>query len=452
MKEIGIVVLAAGMGTRMRSKLPKVLHAVANRSMLGHVLTAARALSPQRIAVVHGPGMDNVRKNALKFAADAVFAEQTDRKGTGHAVQMAAEAFKGFSGVVLVLYGDVPLVESADLKRLIEQVTASKPMAVLGFVTDTPKGYGRLLTKADNSIVAIREELDASPDEREIGLCNSGIIAIESQLLWKLLPKIGSKNAKGEIYLTDLVELVNKDGKQVGLETCSETSVLGVNDRAQLAGIEQLMQAKYRKRAMDGGATLIDPASVYFSADTVVGADVVIEPNVIFGPNVTVEDDVTILGHSHIEGARIGKGSRIGPFARLRPGADIAANAHIGNFVEIKNAEIAEGAKVNHLSYVGDASVGKASNIGAGTITCNYDGFEKHKTTIGENVFVGSNTALVAPVTVGDGANIAAGTVVTKSVPADALAVARPEFTIKDGWAKQYRALLAAKKAKKSKS
>jgi bifunctional UDP-N-acetylglucosamine pyrophosphorylase / glucosamine-1-phosphate N-acetyltransferase len=451
MKEIGIVVLAAGMGTRMRSKLPKVLHTVANRSMLGHAMIAAQQLSPQRTVVVHGPGMENVRKNALNFCSTTVFAEQVERKGTGHAVFMAAEAFKGFKGVVLVLYGDVPLVESADLTRLIGRISADRPMAVLGFVTQFPKGYGRLLTRNDESVLAIREELDASPDEKEIGLCNSGILAIDSELLWKLLPRIGSKNAKDEIYLTDLVELVNKDGKQVGLETCSETSVLGVNDRSQLANIERLMQDAYRRRAMEHGATLVDPATVYFSADTVVGADVLIEPNVIFGPGVKIGDDAIILGHSHIEGAHIGRGARIGPFARLRPGAKIASDAHIGNFVEIKNSEIGEGAKVNHLSYVGDAEVGRASNIGAGTITCNYDGFEKHKTIIGENVFVGSNTALVAPVSIGDGANIGAGTVVTKSVPADALAVARPEFTIRESWAKQYRAILAAKKTKKSK-
>jgi bifunctional UDP-N-acetylglucosamine pyrophosphorylase / glucosamine-1-phosphate N-acetyltransferase len=411
----------------------------------------AKALSPALSVVVHGPGMDNVSKEALRHLPQASFAEQTERKGTGHAVLMAQAAFKAFKGIALVLYGDVPLVETEDLKRLLAKVDAEHPMAVLGFVTDIPKGYGRLITKRDETIVAIREELDASPDEKQITLCNSGIIAIESDCLWRLLPKIKGNNAKGEIYLTDLVELVNSEGRKVALERCDESSVLGVNDRLQLSGIEKILQIKYRKAAMQNGATLVDPESVYFSADTIVGRDVVIEPNVIFGPGVRVGDNTVILGHSHIEGAVIGNGARVGPFARLRPGAEIGANAHIGNFVEIKKADIGEGAKVNHLSYVGDAVVGKASNIGAGTITCNYDGYEKHVTRIGANVFVGSNSALVAPVTIGDGANIAAGTVVTKNVPGDALAVARPEFNIKEGWAKSYRAILAAKKAKKAK-
>jgi bifunctional UDP-N-acetylglucosamine pyrophosphorylase / glucosamine-1-phosphate N-acetyltransferase len=451
MKETGVIVLAAGMGTRMRSALPKVLHQAANRSLLGHVLVAAKTLSPALSVVVHGPGTDNVRREAQRYLPQVMFAEQTERKGTGHAVLMAQVAFKAFKGIALVLYGDVPMVDAEDLKRLLAKVDAEHPMAVLGFVTEAPKGYGRLITKRDETIIAIREELDASPDEKQITLCNSGIIAIESESLWRLLPKIKGNNAKGEIYLTDLVELVNSEGRKVALERCDEFTVLGVNDRLQLSGIEKILQSKYRKAAMQNGATLVDPESVYFSADTIMGQDVVIEPNVIFGPGVRVGDNAIILGHSHIEGAVIGAGARIGPFARLRPGAEIGANAHIGNFVEIKKADIGEGAKINHLSYVGDAVVGKASNVGAGTITCNYDGYEKHLTTIGENVFVGSNSALVAPVTIGDGANIAAGTVVTKNVPGDALAVARPEFSIKEGWAKSYRAILAAKKAKKAK-
>ncbi len=450
MKEIGVIVLAAGMGTRMRSQLPKVLHQAANRSLLGHVLTASNALAPSLTAVIHGPGMSNVRKEAQQFTPNAKFVEQSERKGTGHAVLVARDAFKSFKGIALVLYGDVPMVNPEDLRKLLAKVDKDHPMAVLGFVTANPKGYGRLITSRKESILAIREELDASPEEKQISLCNSGIIAVESDHLWRLLPKVSSNNAKGEIYLTDLVELVNAEGHHVALAQCEELSVLGVNDRTQLATVERNLQAQYRIHAMQNGATLIDSDSVYFSADTKVGQDVVIEPNVIFGPGVTVKDNVIILGHSHIEGAVIGEGARIGPFARLRPGADIGANAHIGNFVEIKKSQIGEGAKINHLSYIGDAVIGKASNIGAGTITCNYDGFEKHVTTIGENVFVGSNTALVAPVKVGDGANIAAGTVVTKSVPADALAVARPEFSIKEGWAKSYRAMLATKKARKA--
>ncbi|TMJ39313.1 MAG: bifunctional UDP-N-acetylglucosamine diphosphorylase/glucosamine-1-phosphate N-acetyltransferase GlmU, partial [Alphaproteobacteria bacterium] len=295
---------------------------------------------------------------------------------------------------------------------------------------------------------AIREELDTTVDERRIDLCNSGFIAITAKLLWELLPKIGNDNAKHEYYLTDLVGLTVAEGRQVALAECPEAEVHGVNTRAQLAHIESLLQARYRQSAMDNGATLIDPASVFFCADTEIGKDVTIEPHVVFGPNVKISDNVEILAFSHIEGAAISDGVRVGPFARLRPGAEIGRNAHIGNYVEIKKTKIGEGAKVNHLTYIGDASVGARSNIGAGTITCNYDGFEKHHTEIGADVFVGSNTALVAPVKVGDGANIAAGSVITQNVPGDALAIARGEQAVKPGWAKKYRELKKATKQK----
>jgi bifunctional UDP-N-acetylglucosamine pyrophosphorylase / glucosamine-1-phosphate N-acetyltransferase len=451
MTELAAIVLAAGMGTRMKSTVPKVLHKAANRSLLGHVLTSVKQVNAKRAVVVHGPDMDVVCKEAAAYLPTVQFAEQTERKGTGHAVLMAQAAMKGFNGVVLVLYGDVPLIRAETLKKLVSHVSDQQPLAVLGFIAANPKGYGRLVTTQKNTIVLIREELDASAEEKQINLCNSGIIAIQTERLWKLLPKIGSNNAKGEIYLTDLVELVNQSGKQVGLEICAEDEVQGVNDRVQLSQIETKLQLRYRTEAQQNGATLVDPASVYFSADTKIGSDVLIEPNVIFGPGVTVANNVEILGHSHIEGATIAKGARIGPFARLRPGAEIGENAHIGNYVEIKKAEIAKGAKVNHLTYIGDAKVGAGSNIGAGTITCNYDGYEKHLTEIGENVFIGSNSALVAPVRIGNGANVAAGSVITKSVPDDALAITRPEMSIKEGWAKAYRAIKAAKKAKKTK-
>jgi bifunctional UDP-N-acetylglucosamine pyrophosphorylase / glucosamine-1-phosphate N-acetyltransferase len=452
MTGIAIVVLAAGLGTRMKSSLPKVLHKAANRSLLGHVLATASELRPLRTVVVHGPGMESVKKEALVYVPEAVFAEQSERKGTGHAVSVTRQALKIFGGTVLILYGDVPLIRAASLRKLVAKVNAAQPMAVLGFQADDPRGYGRLLVNAREKIVAIREELDASPEEKSITLCNSGIIAIESDHLWELLPKLSDKNAKGELYLTDLVELVNKEGKQVGLEICESDEVQGVNDRVQLSQIEQRFQSRYRESVQRNGATLVDPDSVFFSADTIIGSDVVIEPHVVFGPGVIVSDRVEILAFSHIEGARIGAGARIGPMARLRPGAEIGENAHVGNFVEIKKAVLGAGAKANHLSYIGDAVVGAGSNIGAGTITCNYDGYEKHTTTIGENVFVGSNTALVAPVTLGDGANVAAGSVITKDVPADALAITRPELQIMAGWAKSYRAIKAAKKAKKAKS
>lgn len=450
MTETAIIVLAAGKGTRMKSSLPKVLHRAAGRSLLGHALHAAKALAPSRAVIVVGPDMDNVASEARGVFPDARRAIQTDRLGTGHAVSMAKEALAGFSGTVLILYGDVPLITAATLQRLCA-LTGPQTMAVLGFEAANPHGYGRLIRNASGNVIAIREQLDASPQEREISLCNSGIIAIDAALLWDLLPNIGNGNARGEYYLTDLVELAAAAGKPCALATCPEAEVAGVNDRIQLSGIEATLQAEYRRRHMLNGVTLVAPETVFFSADTVIGKDVVIEPHVVFGPGVSVADGVEILAFSHIEGATISQGARIGPYARLRPGAEIGQDAHIGNFVEVKKSVIGKGAKANHLSYIGDARVGAKTNIGAGTITCNYDGYEKHLTDIGANVFVGSNTALVAPVKVGDGASIAAGSVITRNVPADALAITRPELELRDGWAARYRELKAAKKAAKTK-
>jgi bifunctional UDP-N-acetylglucosamine pyrophosphorylase / glucosamine-1-phosphate N-acetyltransferase len=450
MTDLALVVMAAGMGTRMKSALPKVLHKVAGRSMLGHVLAAGKGLSPKVTVVVHGPDMDSVRQESLSFIPNCKFAAQIERKGTGHAVSMAKDVLAGFNGVVLVLYGDVPLIQTSTLQSLLAKIDVSHPMAVLGFEAANPHGYGRLITNGVE-VTAIREQLDASPDEQRITLCNSGIIAIDAKLLWQLVPKLSDKNAKNEFYLTDLVELAVAAKSQVALAICDESEVAGVNDRVQLAGIEAAFQKRYRARAMLGGATLVDPESVFFAADTVLGQDVVIEPNVVFGPGVTVGNGVEILAFSHIEGAVIGEGARIGPYARLRPGAEIGASVHIGNFVEVKKAKIGKGAKANHLSYIGDAIVGAGSNIGAGTITCNYDGYDKHLTEIGEKVFVGSNTALVAPVRIGNGVNIAAGSVITLDVPEDALAMSRAEQVNKEGWAKRYRAVKAARKAEKTK-
>ena len=432
----------------MKSKLPKVLHRVAGRSLLGHVLHAAKDVGAERAVVVHGPGHDAVQIETRKIIANAQLAEQTERKGTGHAVMQAEAALKDFAGTVLVLYGDVPLISAESLRKLLA-ARGSNTMAVLAFEAANPFGYGRLITQG-NKVLAIREHKDASEAERQIRLCNSGIIAINAADLWKALAKLKPANAQGELYLTDVVEHVNAAGGTAVFATCDEAETAGVNDRVQLAAIEAEMQGRLRQRAMLNGATLIDPATTYFSADTKIGADVVIEPNVYFGPGVTVGDDVEILANSHIEGATVANGARIGPFARLRPGAELGEKSHVGNFVEIKKARIGKGAKANHLTYIGDAEVGAGSNIGAGTITCNYDGYEKHLTRIGENVFVGSNTALVAPVSVGAGANIAAGSVITADVPADALAMTRADLVQKDGWAKRYRAMKAAKKAKKS--
>ncbi|MFO1122489.1 MAG: bifunctional UDP-N-acetylglucosamine diphosphorylase/glucosamine-1-phosphate N-acetyltransferase GlmU [Hyphomicrobiales bacterium] len=451
MTEIAAIVLAAGMGTRMRSRLPKVLHRAAGRSLLGHVLLAAQALEPDKVVAVVGPDMDAVAKEARSVVPGVQIAIQEDRKGTAHAVSMAGQALSGFKGTVLVLYGDVPLITASSLGRLAELVGPGQPMAVLGFVAADPKGYGRLLTGAADQVTAIREELDATPEERLINLCNSGIIAISAERLWALLPQIGNRNAKGEYYLTDLVGLVAAAGERCGLAICDESEVAGVNDRAQLAAIEAAFQRRYRRHHLLAGATLVAPDTVYFSADTELGQDVVIEPHVVFGPGVRIEDGVEILAFSHIEGAIIAAGARIGPYARLRPGAEIGPQAHIGNFVEIKKAKIGKGAKANHLSYIGDARVGAGSNIGAGTITCNYDGFDKHVTDIGADVFVGSNTALVAPVSLGDGSTTAAGSVIAKNVPPGALAMTRPELDIREGWATRYRDMKRARKLAKGK-
>jgi bifunctional UDP-N-acetylglucosamine pyrophosphorylase/glucosamine-1-phosphate N-acetyltransferase len=450
MSGIAVVILAAGMGTRMKSDIPKVLHRAAGRSLLGHVLHAAKAVGPRHIVVVHGPGQEAVKAETLSIVPEARFAEQTERRGTGHAVMMAEAALRDFTGTVLVLYGDAPLIQPQALLDLVAVKDAGARMAVLGFKAMNPFGYGRLIMQ-DDRLVAIREQKDAGEAERAIDLCNSGVIAIGSHHLWPMLHKLSPANAQGELYLTDVVELMHAAGNSCAVSLCPEADTAGVNDRVQLAAMEAEFQKRLRQKAMLGGATLVDPATVYFSADTAVGRDVVIEPNVFFGPKVTVGDDVHILANCHIEGAVIGKGARVGPFARLRPGAELGENVHVGNFVEIKKSKLGKGAKANHLSYIGDAKVGAGSNIGAGTITCNYDGYEKHLTEIGENVFVGSNTSLVAPVKVGSGANIAAGTVVSSEVPPDALAIGRPAFDVKDGWAKRYRAAKQARKLQKSK-
>jgi bifunctional UDP-N-acetylglucosamine pyrophosphorylase/glucosamine-1-phosphate N-acetyltransferase len=452
MSNLAVVILAAGMGTRMKSDLPKVLHRAAGRSLLGHVLHAAKAMAPKHIVVVHGPAQDAIKDETLKIVPDARFAEQRERLGTGHAVMMAEATLKDFTGTVVVLYGDAPMIQPQALRDLVAVKDAGARMAVLGFKAVNPFGYGRLIMQAEK-LVAIREQKDANEGERAIDLCNSGVIAIGSHHLWPMLHKLSPANAQGELYLTDVVELMHAAGQACAISLCPEADTAGVNDRVQLAGIEAELQRRLRHKAMLNGATLVDPATTYFSADTIVGRDVVIEPNVYFGPGVTVGDEVEILANSHIEGATIGRGARIGPFARLRPGAEIGENAHVGNYVEIKKAKLGKGAKANHLTYIGDANVGAGSNIGAGTITCNYDGYEKHLTEIGENVFVGSNTALVAPVKVGSGANIAAGSVITAEVPPDSLAITRAPLEIKDGWAKRYRAARQARKLqKKSKS
>ena len=446
MPENACIILAAGLGTRMHSAHPKVMHKVAGRTLIGHVIVAAKATGCGKMCVITGPDMKVVEDEARRWHPQASVALQKDRLGTAHAVKAAKDELAGFSGTVLILYGDVPLIEPDTLKKLAGQVNDQTPLAVLGFETDTPAGYGRLIMDVNQYLTAIREELDATAKERAVKTCNSGIMAVDSAHLWPMLEKIGNDNAKGEYYLTDLVGLTVSAGKQVAVTMCPESQVAGVNDRVQLAAIEQVFQSRYRDEVMRNGATLVAPETVFFSADSNIGEDVVIEPHVVFGPGVTVKRDAIIHSFCHLEECTIGEGAQIGPFARLRPGADLAEKAKVGNFVEIKKAQIGTGAKVNHLTYVGDALVGAKANIGAGVITCNYDGFDKHRTVIGDGAFIGSNSALVAPVAIGEGAYVGTGSVITKNVPPDSLAVARQRQSVREGWAASWRARHEAKK------
>ncbi len=442
------VILAAGKGTRMKSEKPKVLHAIGGRSMLGHVLAVTEQLGAQSTAVVIGPEMEAVRDEALRQAPGAGIWIQSAQDGTARAVLTARDALAGHSGDVLVLYADTPLLTADTLERMRARLDEGAGIVVLGFEAVDPAGYGRLLIDESGWLGAIREDKDASDGERCIRLCNSGVMAFRVDDLPALLDRVGNNNAKGEFYLTDVVEIASKNGLRAAVVECTEDEVLGVNARNQLAEAEAIFQNRARLSAMRDGATLIAPETVWFSYDTKIGRDVVVEPNVFFGPGVSVEDGVEIKANCYIEGTRIGRGARIGPFARLRPGADVGLKAHIGNFVEIKNAVIGVGAKVNHLTYMGDADVGAGANIGAGTIACNYDGFFKHRTQIGNNAFVGSNSSLVAPVTIGDGAYIGSGSVITKNVSADALALERSAQEERTGWAAKFRAIMTRRKAK----
>jgi bifunctional UDP-N-acetylglucosamine pyrophosphorylase/glucosamine-1-phosphate N-acetyltransferase len=449
--DLAVIILAAGLGTRMRSALPKVMHVAAGRTLIGHVLTAVAKLEPERTIVVKGPADRGIDGEIERYLPRAVTADQHERRGTGHAVLMARGALDGFTGTVLIVFGDCPNVRTETLEQLLATLGPETPLSVVGFEAAVPFGYGRLIIRGKKGLMAIREELDASPKERVLTLCNSGIMAIDSRLMHQLLPKIGTGNAKGEIYVTDLVELAVRDKKHVGHIVAAEEEVQGVNTRAQLAQVAAVMQHRLRGQAMAQGATLIAPETVFLSADTRLGKDVVIEPHVVFGPGVEIADGVSVRSFCHIEGTRIETGAIIGPFARLRSGTTIAEDAHIGNFVEIKKAAIGRGAKANHLAYVGDARVGAGANIGAGAITCNYDGFGKYVTDIGEQAFIGSNSSLVAPVKIGDRAYVGSGSVVSRDVEADALAIERAEFTVKPGWAARFREVQRARKARSSK-
>jgi len=436
-----IVVLAAGKGVRMRSALPKVLHPIGGRSMLAHVLATAGSLGPQTIAVVVRPGMEAVRAEAANAAPNIELFEQTEQLGTAHAVLAARAAIEHHAGTVLVVFADTPLIEGATLRRMIDVLDGGAHIAVLGFEPEDPTGYGRLIVDAQGRVQAIREERDALEAERRLRLCNAGAMAFRVPKLADLIARIGNANAKGEYYLTDAPAIAAAGGLMAVPIACSADEAIGVDSRVKLAAAEAVFQARARARAMDGGATLLAPETVWLSYDTTLGRDVVIEPNVFFGPGVTVEDGAHILANCHIVGTRIRSGARVGPFARLRPGADIGAEAHIGNFVEVKNARIEAGAKANHLAYIGDGRVGEGANIGAGTIFCNYDGFDKNFTDVGRGAFVGSNSSLVAPVKIGDGAYIGSGSVITSDVAPDALALERSAQDLRPGWAARFRRL-----------
>jgi bifunctional UDP-N-acetylglucosamine pyrophosphorylase/glucosamine-1-phosphate N-acetyltransferase len=429
------VVLAAGEGTRMRSARPKVLHEVAGRSMLAHVLGAVKDAGTTAAAVVVGPDSEAVAAEAKRVLPGALIFVQRERRGTAHAVLAARAALAKGAEDILVIFGDTPLISADTLKKLRDALHRGASVAVLGFRPADPTGYGRLIT-VGHRLVAIREEKDASDEERRITLCNGGLMALKGEVALEILGRIGDNNGKREFYLTDAVAIA--DGmalEAVALET-TEDEVRGINTKAQLAEAEDVLQWRLRDAAMEAGVTMVAPETVYLSADTTFGRDVTVEPNVVFGPGVTVEDNAVIHAFSHLEGAHVGKRASVGPFARLRPGAKLGAKVRVGNFVEVKAAEMEEGAKANHLAYIGDGRVGAGANIGAGTIFCNYDGREKHQTIVGKGAFIGSNSALVAPVTVGDNAYVGSGSVITDDVPAGALAIGRGRQVNKTDWAK----------------
>ena len=450
---LAIVVLAAGKGTRMKSDTHKVLHPIAGRPMLEHLLASAAALDPARQVVVAGHGREQLEK---ALGGRAVIAVQDPQHGTGHAVQQAEGALAGFTGDVLILYGDVPFVRPETMRAMIERLHGSDNPAVvvLAFQPEDPLQYGRVIASLESSnsgrVTKMVEHKDATEAERACGLCNSGLMAVRGAELFALLARVGNDNAQGEYYLTDIVNIANGDGRVCAVVVTDDPDeVAGINSRAELAEAEGRWQQRRRARAMADGASLIAPETVWFSWDTEIGRDVTIEPNVVFGPGVSVADKVTIHAFSHLEGATVSSGAELGPYARLRPGAQIGEGAKVGNFVEIKKATLGKGAKANHLSYIGDAEVGAGANIGAGTITCNYDGYFKYKTVIGERAFIGSNRALSAPVRIGADAIVAAGSAVSRDVADGELRMVRAEQLVKPGWADRFHEAMRKKKADK---
>jgi len=444
-----LIILAAGKGTRMKSDLPKVLHPIAGAPLLVHAMKSAVPLDAERTIVVAGHGAEAVEKAALNWNPEAQVVVQAEQLGTAHAVAQAKEVLDGFEGTAIVLYGDTPFISSETLEALQEK-QASTDVVVLGFDAADPARYGRLVTNGD-TLEKIVEFKDASEVERAITLCNSGVVAADAQTLFLLIEAVGNDNAAGEYYLTDIIGIARDRRLSTAVVRCDEAETLGINSRAELVAAEAAFQTRARQAAMDDGVAMAAPETVYFAHDTVVGRDAIIEPNVVFASGVTVESGATIRAFSHLEGCHVSRDAVVGPYARLRPGAELQEAAKVGNFVEVKNAVLAEGAKVNHLSYIGDAEIGARTNVGAGTITCNYDGVFKHKTTVGEDAFIGSNTMLVAPVTIGHEAMTASGSVITSDVPDGDLAVARGRQDNKKGLARRMFEKLKSKKAKQAK-
>jgi len=439
-RPVAAIILAAGQGTRMKSDLHKVLHPLAGRPMLLHLLAAVDALGAAAKVVVVGARREQVE--AAVAGCGIAVAVQAEQRGTAHAVLAARDALGDFAGDVLILYGDVPLVETATMRAMLDALTADVAAVVLGFRPVDPGAYGRIVA-ADGVIASMVEFKDASDAERVVGLCNSGLMAVRAADLWPLLSRVGNANAAGEYYLPDIIGLADRPSRVI--ETHAN-EVAGVNSRGELAAVEAAWQTQRRAAMMAAGVTLTAPGTVWFAFDTAIERDVTIEPNVVFGPGVTIAQGAMIRAFSHIAGATIGRHAEVGPFARLRPGAVLGAKAKVGNFVEVKQATLAQGAKVNHLSYIGNADIGEGANIGAGTVTCNYDGFFKYRTSIGAGAFIGSNSALVAPVAIGAGAIVAAGSTITADVPADALALVRPAQIAKPGWAARFRSAMGARK------
>ncbi|GGO26245.1 bifunctional protein GlmU [Gemmobacter aquaticus] len=446
---VSLVILAAGQGTRMNSDLPKVLHHVAGAPLLHHAMQAGQALEPDRVVVVAGHGAEAVGKAAQAFDEGCTIVVQEEQLGTAHAVAQAAPVLADATGDTVVLYGDTPFIQPATLEAM-QEARARHAVVVLGFEARDPGRYGRLIADGDR-LERIVEFKDATEAERAITLCNSGVICADTQTLFSLVAEVGNQNAAGEYYLTDIVELARARGLSAGVVTCPEAETMGVNTRAQLAEAEAAFQSRARAEALENGVTLTAPETVFFALDTVVGRDAIIGANVVFGPGVTIESGAEILAFCHLTGCHVSRGATVGPFARLRPGAELAEDVHVGNFVEIKNAILDEGVKVGHLTYLGDADVGEHTNIGAGTITCNYDGVNKHRTRIGRRAFIGSDTMLVAPVSVGDDAMTGSGSTITEDVPPEAVALGRARQVTKPGLAPKLFEMYKAIKAKRQK-